>query len=155
MAEGKEYISHESELGSVSISEEVLTIIAAAAAVDVEGVSSLGSGLSSEGTATANRKALTKGVRLEVEDERVTVDLSILVRYGYVVTDVAKAGGGPGQRHRGGRDLPEVTGRIDGAGACAPALFPAFLLFFMEKGFLFFRRSCIIKRICKMGCCAQ
>lgn len=91
MAEGKEYISHESELGSVSISEEVLTIIAAAAAVDVEGVSSLGSGLSSEGTATANRKALTKGVHLWVEDERVTVNLSILVRYGYVVTEVAKA----------------------------------------------------------------
>ena len=91
MADGKEYISHESELGSVSISEEVLTIIAATAAVDVEGVSSLGSGLSSEGTATANRKALTKGVRLEVEDERVSVDLTILVRYGYVVTDVAKA----------------------------------------------------------------
>ena len=91
MAEGKEYISHESELGSVSISEEVLTVIAATAAVDVEGVSSLGSGLSSEGTASANRKALTKGVRLEVEDERVSVDLPILVRYGYVVTDVAKA----------------------------------------------------------------
>ena len=63
----------------------------AAAAVDVEGVSCLGSGLSSDVTATANRKALTKGVRLWVEDERVTVDLSILVRYGYVVTDVAKA----------------------------------------------------------------
>ena len=91
MAEGKEYISHESELGSVSISEEVLTVIAAAAAVGVEGVSSLGSGLSSEGTTTANLKTLTKGVRLEVDDERVTVDLSILVRYGYVVTDVAKA----------------------------------------------------------------
>ena len=91
MAEGKEYISHESELGSVSISEEVLTVIAAAAAVEVEGVSSLGSGLSSEGATTANLKTLTKGVRLEVDDERVTVDLSILVRYGYVVTDVAKA----------------------------------------------------------------
>ena len=91
MAEGKEYNSHESELGSVSISGEVLTVIAAAAAVEVEGVSSLGSGLSSEGTTTANLKTLTKGVRLEVDDERVTVDLSILVRYGYVVTDVAKA----------------------------------------------------------------
>lgn len=91
MAEGREYISHESELGSVSISEEVLAVIAAAAAVDVEGVSCLGSGLSSDATATANRKALTKGVRLAVEDEKVTVDLSILVRYGYVVTDVARA----------------------------------------------------------------
>ena len=91
MAEGKEYISQESELGCVSISEEVLTVIAAAAAVDVEGVSSLGSGLSHDVTATANRKALTKGVHLSVEDEKVTVDLSILVRYGYVVTDVARA----------------------------------------------------------------
>ena len=49
MAEGREYISHESELGSVSISEEVLAVIAAAAAVEVEGVSCLGSGLSSDG----------------------------------------------------------------------------------------------------------
>ncbi len=91
MAEGKEYISRDEELGCVSISEEVLAVIAAATAVDVEGVSTLGSGLSSDGTATANRKALTKGVRLSVEDEKVAVDLSILVRYGYVVTDVAKA----------------------------------------------------------------
>ena len=78
-------------MGSVSISEEVLAVIAAAAAVDVEGVSSLGSGLSSDVTTAANRQALTRGVRLAVEDERITVDLSILVRYGYVVTDVAKA----------------------------------------------------------------
>ena len=90
MAEGREYISHESELGSVSISEEVLAVIAAAAAVEVEGVSCLGSGLSSDVTATANRKALTKGVRLW-EAFEVTVELSILVRYGYVVTDVARA----------------------------------------------------------------
>ena len=53
--------------------------------------SPLGSGLSSDVTATANRKALTKGVRLWVEEEKVTVELSILVRYGYVVTDVARA----------------------------------------------------------------
>ena len=84
MADGKEYISREGELGSVSISEEVLAVIAAAAAVDVEGV---GRDLADP----ANRKALTRGVRLWVEDERVSVDLPILVRYGYVVTDVARA----------------------------------------------------------------
>lgn len=89
MAEGREYISRSEELGNVSISEEVLAVIAAAAAVDVEGVSSLGSGASSD--AASNRKALTRGVHLSVEDERVTVNLSILVRYGYGVTDVAKA----------------------------------------------------------------
>ena len=57
MADGKEYISHEGELGSVSISEEVLAVIAAAAAVDVEGVSCLGSGLSSDVTATSTAAA--------------------------------------------------------------------------------------------------
>ena len=35
MAEGKEYISREEELGSVNISEEVLAAIAGAAAIEV------------------------------------------------------------------------------------------------------------------------
>ena len=91
MADGKEYISHEGELGSVSISEEVLAVISAAAAVDVEGVSCLGNGVGRDLTDPASRKALTRGVRLWVEDERVSVELSVLVRYGYVVTDVARA----------------------------------------------------------------
>lgn len=92
MAEGKEYISHGEELGSISISEEVLAVIAGAAALDVEGVSALGSTLSGDMTAMMNnRKSLAKGVRLSVEEEKVTVDLTILIRYGYVVTDVAKA----------------------------------------------------------------
>ena len=68
MADGTEYISHEGELGSVSISEEVLAVIAAAAAVDVEGVSCLGNGVGRDLTDPASRKALTRGVRLWVEN---------------------------------------------------------------------------------------
>ena len=48
MAESREYISREEELGSVNISEEVLAAIAGAAALDVEGVGALGSGLGSD-----------------------------------------------------------------------------------------------------------
>ncbi len=38
MADGKEYISCPDELGSIHISEDVLAVTAAAAALEVEGV---------------------------------------------------------------------------------------------------------------------
>ena len=38
MADGKEYVSRPDELGNIHISEEVLAVIAAAAAMEVEGV---------------------------------------------------------------------------------------------------------------------
>ena len=92
MAEGKEYISREEELGSVSISEEVLAAIAGAAAIEVEGVSGLGNGLGSDLSVVVGRKLLSRGVRLSVEGDDVTVDVSVMVKYGFVVPDVAKAG---------------------------------------------------------------
>jgi uncharacterized alkaline shock family protein YloU len=37
------------------------------------------------------RKIVAKGVRLTIVEERLSIDLSILVKYGYAVPDVAKA----------------------------------------------------------------
>ncbi len=91
MAEGKEYISREEELGSVSISEEVLAAIAGAAAIEVEGVGALGSGLGSDVAAMVNRKVLSKGVRLSVDEDAVCVDVAIMVKNGFVVPEVARA----------------------------------------------------------------
>lgn len=91
MAEGKEYISREEELGSVSISEEVLAAIAGAAAIEVEGVSGLGNGLGSDLAVVVGRKLLSRGVRLSVEEDNVSVEISVMVKYGYVVPDVARA----------------------------------------------------------------
>ena len=90
MAEGKEYISRQEELGSVNISEEVLAVIAGAAAMEVDGVSALGTTLTNDVAALVTRKSVAKGVHLEVEGEAVMVDATILVKYGYVVPEVAK-----------------------------------------------------------------
>lgn len=90
MAEGKEYISRQEELGSVNISEEVLAVIAGAAAMEVDGVSALGTTLSNDVAALVSRKSVAKGVHLEVEGEAVMVDVTITVKYGYVVPEVAK-----------------------------------------------------------------
>ena len=41
MGENKDYITHPDEKGSVNISEEVISVIAAAAAMETEGVAGL------------------------------------------------------------------------------------------------------------------
>lgn len=90
MAENKEYISREEELGNINISEEVLSAIAAAAALEVEGIAGLGTGIGADVAAMVNRKSLTRSVRLDMENDEVSVGIAVLVKYGYVVPDVAK-----------------------------------------------------------------
>jgi len=90
MAENKEYVTQVDELGNIHISEEVLAVIAAAAALEVEGVSSLASGGKDIGE-LLGKKNLARGIRVQVEDERVQVELAIMVKYGYTIMDVARA----------------------------------------------------------------
>ena len=91
MAEGKEYISCPDEMGCIHISEDVLAVTAAAAALEVEGVGSLAANLGSDIVEMlAGRKNLSKGVRVTVAENSVTVDISILVKYGSSIQEVAK-----------------------------------------------------------------
>lgn len=90
MAENKEYVTRTDELGSIHISEEVLAVIAAAAALEVDGVSSLSSGGKDIGD-LLGKKSLARGVQVQVEDEKVQLELTIMVKYGYTILDVAKA----------------------------------------------------------------
>ena len=91
MAEAREYISREEELGIINISEEVLSAIAAAAVLEVDGVAGLGAGVGTDASAAVNRKSLSKNVRLTMEDNQVCVGVAVLVKYGYVVPGVASA----------------------------------------------------------------
>lgn len=90
MAENREYVTQVDELGNIHISEEVLAVIAAAATLEVEGVSSLASGGKDIGD-LLGKKNPARGIRVQVEEERVQVELTILVKYGYTIMDVAKA----------------------------------------------------------------
>ena len=92
MAEGKEYITCPDELGSIHISEDVLAVTAAAAALEVEGVGGLAANLGSDiAELLAGRKNLSKGVRVAMVESTVTVDISVLVRYGSAVQKVARS----------------------------------------------------------------
>lgn len=91
MGENKEYCTHTDELGSIHISEEVLAVIAAAAALEVEGVNSLSANLGSDLAELLGKKNLARGIRIQVTEDSVLVELSILVKYGHPIPDVARA----------------------------------------------------------------
>ncbi len=91
MSENKEYVSRCDELGNIHISEEVLAGIAAAAALEVDGVSSLAANLGSDIAELLGKKNLAKGVRIKTEEDKVEVELSVLIVYGHTIPQVGKA----------------------------------------------------------------
>ncbi len=90
MSETREYISYPDEMGTIHIADEVPAVVAASAALEVEGVSSLANNLSSDLAELMGKKVYSKGVRLSVVNGQVLVDISILIQYGFSITDVAK-----------------------------------------------------------------
>ena len=91
MSDSREYVSRSDELGNIHISEEVLAAISAAAALEVEGVSSLAANLGSDIAELLGKKNLAKGVRVKMEDDKVVVELSVLMSYGHTIPEMCKA----------------------------------------------------------------
>ncbi|MDO4632404.1 MAG: Asp23/Gls24 family envelope stress response protein [Eubacteriales bacterium] len=69
----------------VQISKEVVTIIAGLAATEVKGVTSMAGNITNELVGRLGMKNLAKGVRISVEEDRVTVDLNLNLDYGYSI----------------------------------------------------------------------
>ena len=88
MSESREYYSRSEEFGDVYISEEVLETIAGAATMEGEGVIGLTGGTMSE--QLLGRKKLSKGISIHWEEDNITVSVSIEIRYGSVIPQVAE-----------------------------------------------------------------
>ena len=70
-------------IGSVEIADDVVAIIAGLAATEVDGVSAMAGNITNELMSKVGVKNLTKGVRVEILGQDVTVALSLLMDYGY------------------------------------------------------------------------
>ena len=90
MGEGKGYIRNTDEKGSVNISEEVVAVIAATAAVDVEGVHGLFFAYGKELTNMLSKKGLSRGVKLTIDGDDITLDVYIMTEMGYAVNEVGE-----------------------------------------------------------------
>ena len=94
MAENKGYMTLPDEQGSIHISEEVIAAIAVGAVREVEGVSGMMGNL---GTSVAdlvtNKKGVqknAKGVKIEMTENGLILDLYLTVAYGHAIPEVAE-----------------------------------------------------------------
>lgn len=77
-------------LGEVQIADEVVAIIAGLAATEVEGVDSMAGNITNELVGKLGMKNLSKGVKVEVTEEHVSVDLSLNIMFGYNIPAVSE-----------------------------------------------------------------
>ena len=78
------------KIGEVQIADEVVAIIAGLAATEVEGVDSMAGNITNELVGKLGMKNLSKGVKVDVTEEHVSVDLSLNIRYGYNILSVSE-----------------------------------------------------------------
>lgn len=78
------------ELGNIKIADDVVKAIAAAAAQEVEGVYKLAGGVADEVSKILGKKNLTNGVKVEVGEKECSIDVYIIVEYGYQISKIAE-----------------------------------------------------------------
>ena len=77
-------------IGTVQIADEVVAIIAGLAATEVEGVASMAGNITNELVGKLGMKNLSKGVKVDVLEGVVCVDLALNIKYGYGIPETSK-----------------------------------------------------------------
>ena len=76
-------------MGEVKIADEVVAIIAALAATEVEGVASMAGNITNELVSKLGMKNLSKGVKVDVLEGVVTVSLALNLKYNYSIMEIS------------------------------------------------------------------
>ena len=79
------------EIGEAHISLEVFSMIVGLAATEVEGVASLAGNVTNELVSKLGMKGLQKGVKVEIKDHVVKVDLELNLKYDQNILETSKA----------------------------------------------------------------
>ena len=76
-------------IGEGCIADEGVAVIAGLAATEVEGVDSMAGNITNDLVGKLGMKSLQKGVRVEVTEQHVTVDLALYIKYNYNIPEVS------------------------------------------------------------------
>ncbi len=77
-------------VGSVQIADEIVAVIAGLAATEVEGVNKMYGNITNEIVSKLGMKKLSKGVKISIQDETVSVDLKLVLDYGVNIAKVSE-----------------------------------------------------------------
>ncbi|MCC3143765.1 Asp23/Gls24 family envelope stress response protein [Halanaerobium sp. Z-7514] len=93
MSEEKKDLNENEEVevdeGKIKIADEVVSIITGLAATEIEGVAGMSGGLVGGIADMLGRKNLSKGVKVEVNDDEALIDVYVVIDYGKSIPDVA------------------------------------------------------------------
>lgn len=78
-----------SEVGSVKIASDVVTVIASIAATEVKGVAGMSGGFTNEIVEKFGVKSSGKGIKVQVGETDAAIDLFLVIEYGVRIPDVA------------------------------------------------------------------
>ena len=78
-----------SEIGDIKIASDVVIVIATMAATEVEGIAGMSGSLTGELAEKFGVKSNNKGIKVQVNEETVSIDMFLVVEYGVRVPDVA------------------------------------------------------------------
>ncbi len=76
-------------IGSIKIANDVVATIAGLAAADIEGIAGMSGGFSGGIAEMLGRKNLTKGVKVEINEEETIIEIFCIVEYGISISQVA------------------------------------------------------------------
>lgn len=77
----------EDELGQVQIADDVIAVIAEIAALEVEGMVAIGQG-KPDLVQTIRGKKASKSIKVEVDEDNVTIDVFAVIKYGVKIQEV-------------------------------------------------------------------
>ena len=88
--QNEENIEEIVEDDGIEISGDVIAVIAGVAVSEVQGVSGMAGGFAGGiSEVLSGKKNLAKGIKVDKEDEKVKIDVNIIVEYGSRIPDVA------------------------------------------------------------------
>ena len=80
------YFTIQDEKGSINISEDVIAAIAGNALSEMEGIAAFSNTAGSELGELIGLKSVSKGVRVSFEENTISIDVTVMLRYGENIT---------------------------------------------------------------------
>lgn len=77
------------EESGIKIADDVVAVIAGKAASEVSGVFGMSGGFAGGITEVFGKKNFTRGIKVDVQEQKVKIDVNIIVEYGARIPDVA------------------------------------------------------------------
>lgn len=83
-------LKEDDSIGSVKIADDVVAMIAGIASTEVDGVAAMAGNVTNELMSRVGVRNLKKGVKVDVIDKVVEVDLALVMEYGYNIPETSQ-----------------------------------------------------------------